>query len=93
VPEGIVTDLAHVHRESLRPAHVHLAGVGRTGRAWHRRWRRPDLSRHAPIGGRTEPPAPTRGRRLRGPRWTAENRPFVDTAKPAIVWRAVETGW
>src|SRR5262249_8508713 len=31
VPKGIVTDLAHVHRESLRPAHVHLAGVGRTG--------------------------------------------------------------
>src|SRR5262245_45654828 len=25
-------DLAHVHRESLRPAHLHLAGVGRTPR-------------------------------------------------------------
>jgi hypothetical protein len=25
------------------------------------------------------------------PRWTAENRPIVDTAKPAILWRAIET--
>src|SRR5262249_28850990 len=25
-----------------------------------------------------------------GPRWTAENRPFVDTAKPAIPLRAIE---